>query len=90
MNYETIDFNDKKIIVSLINGNQLIVDQNQNQKFQQSELDVLKGNQMLNQIEKLKEYNPDLFRTAYISLHTSSQCNMACTYCFKKLVIHFK
>ncbi|MBU1141328.1 MAG: hypothetical protein KKG64_02270 [Firmicutes bacterium] len=90
MEYEIINFSDKKILISLINGNQVIFNQDQYQKFQQSELDVLKGNQMLNQIEKLKEYNPDLFRTAYISLHTSSQCNMACTYCFKKLVIHFK
>ena len=82
MNYEIIDFNDKKIIISLINGNQMIIDENQYQKLKMSSFDFLKDNHMLDTIDALKTYNHDLFRTVYISLHTSSQCNMACTYCF--------
>ncbi|HBG32482.1 MAG TPA: hypothetical protein DDW82_01885 [Acholeplasmataceae bacterium] len=85
MIYETIDFNDKKILVSVINGNQILIDQNQYQKLLVSSLDILKENHMLDNIRELRIYDPNFFKVVYISLHTSSQCNMACTYCFKKM-----
>ncbi|MCF7931299.1 MAG: SPASM domain-containing protein [Acholeplasmataceae bacterium] len=84
MNYEIFDFNNSKLLISLINGNQVILNQEQYQKLKQSELNILKDNHMLDTIDELKAYNHDLFKTVYISLHTSSQCNLACTYCFKK------
>lgn len=85
MNYEIIEFRDKKILVSLINGNQMIVDQNQYQKIQYTDINILNDYHMLDLIEDLDEYCSDLFKVVYISLHTSSKCNMACTYCFKKI-----
>lgn len=84
VNYEAIDFNDRKILISSINGNQMFVDLIQFEKLQILGLDILNENQMLDNIQEMKSYDHDLFKVVYISLHTSSQCNMACTYCFKK------
>jgi len=84
VNYEIFDFNNRKLLISLINGNQVILNQEQYQKFQQSELNILKEMHMLDYIQELISYDRNLFKVVYISLHASSQCNMACTYCFKK------
>ena len=82
-NIETLDFSDFYILVSRINGNVLTIsDQEFNDKsylFKRVE-----EFHMYDEIEPMGEYNHNIFKTVYISLHTSAKCNLLCSYCFKK------
>jgi|GEM_PF-771021 len=81
-NIQVLDFKDFYILISKINGT-VTVD---NVVYQNEELlrQLLNENNMYDEIEITGKYHKELFKTIYISLHTSSECNMACTYCFMK------
>ncbi len=82
-NIEVLDFKDFYILVSKINGNvfAMSADEYKDEEYLNS---LLNGNQMNENIETPNKYDKDLFKTIYISLHTSSKCNLLCTYCFRK------
>lgn len=82
-NIEVLYFRDFYILVSKVNGSSITV---LPEIYQNKEsLDqLLRRNSFYTEIKTREKFNKDLFKTIYISLHTSSQCNMKCTYCFKK------
>jgi len=81
MSYEIIDYGDKNIVVSTINGNQIILDKN----IKQTDFKhAIKKYNLLEQPYMTNELSPTTFKVIYISLHTSSRCNLSCTYCFLK------
>ncbi len=82
-NIKILDFQDFYILISKINGNVLTVSIDE---FNEKEYlnDKLQEYHMYVEIPHLEEYDRDLFKTVYISLHTSTRCNLSCTYCFKK------
>ena len=83
-NIEVLDFKDFYILVSKINGNSIAVS---SEIFNDKESlkKILEDSDFYITKEVPKEFEKDLFSTVYISLHTSSQCNLNCTYCFKKV-----
>ncbi len=80
---EVMDFKDFYILVSKVNGNVLTLSKEEyyDEDYLNEQLDL---NEMYKEIDSLREYDKDLFKTVYISLHTSVKCNLSCTYCFKK------
>lgn len=80
---EVLDFKAFKIFISKVNGRNVTVDDKlfENEK---ELIEYLNENRFFEEIENPKEFNKELFKTIYISLHISSKCNMACKYCFKK------
>lgn len=82
-NVEVFDFRDFYILVSQVNGN---VDSISTDVFEDIDAlnQILEDNGFYIAIKSPKDFDRDLFKTVYISLHTSSQCNLKCTYCFKK------
>lgn len=82
-NIEVLDFGDFYLLTSKVNGNTITIDK---LEYQDKELlgEVLQENKFFESIKINNEFSKELFKTIYISLHTSSKCNMACTYCFKK------
>ena len=82
-NIEVLDFRDFYILISKVNGNTLTVEKSvfNNEDCLQ---ELLFEHKFSEEIGVSSEYNKEHFKTIYISLHTSSKCNMACTYCFKK------
>jgi radical SAM protein with 4Fe4S-binding SPASM domain len=80
---QVLDFRGFYILISKINGSTITID---SEVYQNKDLinQLLIENNMYDEIEINGKYNKELFKTIYISLHTSSKCNMACTYCFKK------
>jgi uncharacterized protein len=82
-NIEVLDFRDFYILVSKVNGNNMTVSKD---AYDDKDTlnQILNDNGFLIDIKSPKDFDRDLFKTVYISLHTSSQCNLKCTYCFKK------
>lgn len=82
-NIQVLDFRDFYILISRINGNTVAIG---SEVYHDKDLlnQVLIENNMYDEIEIKDKYDKELFKTIYISLHTSSKCNMTCTYCFKK------
>lgn len=82
-NIEVLDFKDFYILVSKVNGNILTfsLDEYSNKEYINEQLSLY---EMYKEIEPNGEYDKDLFKTVYISLHMSAECNLSCTYCFKK------
>ncbi len=79
--YITYEQNNHTIYVSRINGNQIIIPSNNNL----TNIDfmrILHMNHMDDEILSQTTYKKELFKTIYISLHASSQCNLKCKYCF--------
>lgn len=87
-NIQVLNFRDFHILISKINGKTLTVDQSIYQD-KDSLKQLLIQNNMYDEIHFNEAYEKELFKTIFISLHTSSQCNMACTYCFKKDREHY-
>jgi uncharacterized protein len=82
-NIEVLDFRDFYILVSKVNGNTLSISReiyNNREVLNQ----LLEENRFFVEVKSPKDFDKELFKTVYISLHTSSQCNLKCTYCFKK------
>lgn len=82
-NIEVLNFGDFYILVSKINGNVLSLSIKEfcNRDFLTDRVEEF---HMYKKIEPIGKYNKNLFKTIYISLHTSAKCNLSCTYCFKK------
>lgn len=82
-NIEVLDFKDFYILVSKVNGNVLTLssDEYNNREYRNEQI-VL--HEMYKEMKPIGDYNMNLFKTVYISLHTSAKCNLSCTYCFKK------
>lgn len=82
-NIQVLDFRVFYILISKINGNTVTIGR---EVYHNKDLlnQVLNENNMYDEIEIKDKYDKELFKTIYISLHTSSKCNMACAYCFKK------
>jgi uncharacterized protein len=82
-NIEVLDFRDFYILVSRVNGNTITVSKDiYDDKIKLNQ--ILSDNKFCIDIKAPKDFDRDLFKTVYISLHTSSRCNLKCTYCFKK------
>lgn len=79
--YITYELKNHTIYVSQINGNQIIIPDSRyitNKDLKR----IFHKNHMDEEIPAPQEYKKELFKTVYISLHASSQCNMKCKYCF--------
>lgn len=77
----TYELKNHTIYVSLVNGNQTllpnIISLNDNDLKT-----IFNQNFMNEEIDSQKTYKKELFKTIYISIHASSNCNMKCKYCF--------
>jgi uncharacterized protein len=71
------------IFVSLLNGNQVLLPKTTNISHEALP-QIFHDNQMDNAIPIIDQYDPAFFKTIYISIHSSSQCNLHCKYCFVK------
>lgn len=77
-NYIELQHGKNKIIISIINGNQLIVNGG---FFSENEL---RSNRMFDEIKFTEVYEKSLYSTIFICLQTSNMCNLKCSYCFNK------
>ncbi len=75
------ELNNHTIYVSGFNGNQIILPNDPNITNKDLKR-IFKKNHMYEEIPIQKTYKKELFKTIYITLHASSQCNMKCKYCF--------
>ena len=80
---EAIDYGGFFLLVSKINGKTLEITKADFQDKYNLNI-LLKEYKFFDEIKVGLNYSKDLFRTIYISLHISSNCNMKCTYCFSK------
>jgi uncharacterized protein len=81
--YKTIELKNNIIYINQINGNQITLPKTL--KVTNRDLKrIFKKNQFDKPVPLISEFDKKLFRTIFISLHTSSQCNMQCKYCFMK------
>lgn len=81
--YVTYDFGANTIYISLVNGNQIFLPNIKN--LSQNELELIFHlNKMDEPVESIGRYDRAFFKTVYISIHSSSQCNLQCKYCFMK------
>jgi len=79
--YVTYELRNHLIYVCLVNGNQIMVPKYD--LLTPKEIKRLfNKNNMGEKLPSPGEYKRALFRTVYISMHASSQCNMKCKYCF--------
>lgn len=69
------------IYVSRTNGNQIILNKALNLSDKELKR-IFQKNHMNDKIPIPYEFNKDLLKAIYISLHASSKCNMNCKYCF--------
>ncbi len=81
MSYYAIDFGDKQILVSRVNGNQIVLVKNLKQVDVHETFKKVNFDKKLDMSYKLMPY---MFKIIYICIHTSSLCNLSCTYCFLK------
>lgn len=82
--YQIIDFNREKIVINTENGNQMILKQDQFDKIHQIGFEKNEwGNGFNEPILFDDTYYSDQMKVIFISIHSSSRCNMSCTYCFK-------
>ena len=82
-NIEIINVGKENILISRINGEHTFLSTDLC-----ADADALKIylNELhfFDEVEPNSIFNKDMFKTVFISLHISSKCNMACSYCFKK------
>lgn len=78
------------IVVSKYNGNQIIFFKNDMDLDTSEVKEVLKKSGLYSKVVFPIEYDKNQIRTVYISLHSSSWCNLGCKYCFVKDRIDIK
>jgi radical SAM protein with 4Fe4S-binding SPASM domain len=69
------------IFVSRITGDQIMIPKESNIQSKQMQSILFKMVPKIPQA-KTQEYDKTMFKIVYISIHGSSQCNLACRYCF--------
>ncbi len=80
---EVLAFPDFSVLVNKLNGDTAVVE-NDYLLTDEEKPKMLDENQLNKKIEFPSSYDHSMFRVIYISLHTSSKCNLQCKYCFKK------
>jgi uncharacterized protein len=80
-NLHVIEGENEMFIINKDNGKVFEIDK---ESFQDKQLleDELKFNDFFSEFHYKIDFDVDSFKTVYISLHISNQCNMDCKYCF--------
>lgn len=84
LDIEKFEYGDMVIFVSKINGNNIAVRREAYDKTVDWKPFLIE-NDLFVPIAPAESYDPSLIKTPVISLHVSSDCNMCCRYCFKKV-----
>ena len=77
----TYELNNNIIYVSKVNGNQILLPSSQDLSSKDLKR-IFHTYHIDDEIHSQTTYKKELFKTIYISLHASSQCNLKCKYCF--------
>jgi len=81
--YTKLEVRNNIIYINKINGNQIILPKTINITNKDIK-NTFKKNGLDKNIPTISKFDNNLFRTIYITIHTSSKCNMKCKYCFMK------